>query len=109
MSFAFIKATEGGDRFDQGFNGHWLGAARRASRAGAYHFYYFCTPARGAGPLVHRQRARASGGCCPRCSTWSGTRSPPPAAPSAPPAEEVRRQMRVFMDILARAITGSGR
>ena len=45
ISFAFIKATEGGDRFDDYFNEHW----RRTKAAGvpraAYHFFYFCTPA----------------------------------------------------------------
>ena len=45
VSFAFIKATEGGDRIDSYFDEHW----RRTKAAGvprsAYHFYYFCRPA----------------------------------------------------------------
>ncbi|MFK4823543.1 GH25 family lysozyme [Paenochrobactrum sp. BZR 588] len=45
ISFAFIKATEGGDRFDERFTEHW-GAARAAHvKRGAYHFYYFCRTA----------------------------------------------------------------
>ncbi|MBB6259842.1 lysozyme [Paenochrobactrum gallinarii] len=45
ISFAFIKATEGGDRFDERFTEHW-GASRAAHvKRGAYHFYYFCRTA----------------------------------------------------------------
>jgi lysozyme len=43
VSFAFIKATEGGDRTDPGFEKHWRGAAAAGVPRGAYHFYYFCT------------------------------------------------------------------
>lgn len=45
VSFAFIKATEGGDRIDEKFARNFSGTrAARIPRA-AYHFYYFCTPA----------------------------------------------------------------
>lgn len=42
ISFAFIKATEGGDHLDPEFQNHWRGAARAGIARGAYHFYYFC-------------------------------------------------------------------
>lgn len=45
ISFAFIKATEGGDRFDERFNEHWNGAKAAGIPRSAYHFYYFCRPA----------------------------------------------------------------
>ena len=45
VNFAFIKATEGGDRFDPMFEDHWRGAARAGVLRGAYHFYYHCGPA----------------------------------------------------------------
>lgn len=45
ISFAFIKATEGGDLRDPMFDKHWDGARRAGVRRGAYHFYYFCRPA----------------------------------------------------------------
>lgn len=45
VSFAFIKATEGGDFFDPMFDSHWSGAKRAGVRRGAYHFFYFCRPA----------------------------------------------------------------
>lgn len=45
VSFAFMKATEGGDVADPMFESHWNGAKRSGMRYGAYHFYYFCRPA----------------------------------------------------------------
>ncbi len=45
VSFAFIKATEGGDVADPMFKSHWAGAKRAGVRRGAYHYYYFCRPA----------------------------------------------------------------
>ncbi len=45
VSFAFIKATEGGDRVDPMFKDHWRGARRAGVLRGAYHFYYHCRPA----------------------------------------------------------------
>ena len=43
VNFAFIKATEGGDRVDPQFDSHWRGAGSAGVARGAYHFYYFCT------------------------------------------------------------------
>ncbi|WP_426032912.1 glycoside hydrolase family 25 protein [Cypionkella sp. TWP1-2-1b2] len=45
VSFAFIKATEGGDQADPLFDQHWRGAARAGIPRGAYHFFYHCRPA----------------------------------------------------------------
>ncbi|MEX0287310.1 MAG: GH25 family lysozyme [Paracoccaceae bacterium] len=45
ISFAFIKATEGGDVFDPKFTQHWAGAKSAGIAYSAYHFYYFCRPA----------------------------------------------------------------
>ena len=45
ISFAFIKATEGGDRVDDYFDEHWRSAKAAGVPRGAYHFYYFCRPA----------------------------------------------------------------
>jgi len=41
ISFAYIKATEGGDLLDPTFKDNWRGAARAGVPRGAYHFYYF--------------------------------------------------------------------
>ena len=45
ISFAYIKATEGGDLVDPSFPENWQGAASAGLPRGAYHFYYFCRPA----------------------------------------------------------------
>ncbi|MAW85821.1 MAG: glycoside hydrolase [Phyllobacteriaceae bacterium] len=45
VSFAFIKATEGGDRLDERFHANWQAAKRAGIPRGAYHFFYFCRPA----------------------------------------------------------------
>lgn len=45
IAFSFIKATEGGDIFDDHFTRHWNGAKRAGIKRGAYHFFYFCRPA----------------------------------------------------------------
>lgn len=45
VSFAYIKATEGGDLLDPRFRAHWKDARRAGVRRGAYHYFYFCRPA----------------------------------------------------------------
>ncbi|THV24818.1 glycoside hydrolase family 25 protein [Peteryoungia ipomoeae] len=45
VDFAFIKATEGGDRLDSGFHAYWQGARAAGIAHAPYHFFYFCTPA----------------------------------------------------------------
>ena len=45
VSFAFLKATEGVDRVDPAFAQNWAAAAAAGVPRGAYHFFYFCTPA----------------------------------------------------------------
>jgi lysozyme len=44
ISFAFIKATEGGDHRDPRFAENWDGAAGANVLRGGYHFFTFCTP-----------------------------------------------------------------
>lgn len=46
VSFAFLKATEGGDFADPLFDDHRRGAQAAGVPWGAYHYYYFCRPAR---------------------------------------------------------------
>jgi lysozyme len=44
--FAFIKATEGGDLLDSRFRENWEGAREHGVPRGAYHFVFWCRPAR---------------------------------------------------------------
>jgi lysozyme len=45
MSFAYIKATEGGDLLDPAFERNWSGAEEAGLDRGAYHFFTLCSPA----------------------------------------------------------------
>ncbi len=45
VTFAFVKATEGGDRVDERFADNWQAARRAGVARGAYHYFYFCRPA----------------------------------------------------------------
>jgi lysozyme len=42
VQFAWIKATEGGDRADAHFQANWTGAKAAGVPRGAYHFVYWC-------------------------------------------------------------------
>lgn len=42
IHFAFIKATEGGDRVDPKFRANWRGAKQAGIARGAYHVMYWC-------------------------------------------------------------------
>jgi lysozyme len=44
VKFAWIKATEGGDRADARFQANWTGAKAAGVPRGAYHFVYWCRP-----------------------------------------------------------------
>jgi lysozyme len=44
VDFAYIKATEGGDRRDRRFAENWAGAGRAGIARGAYHFFTLCRP-----------------------------------------------------------------
>jgi len=100
VAFAFIKATEGGDLKDPQFDRNWQLAAREGVPRGAYHFYYFCTP-----PEVQARWFIAN---VPR----RGRALPPvldlewnpfsPTCTTRPSGAEVRRQARIFLDIVER-------
>ena len=44
VKFAWIKATEGGDRLDNRFQANWAGAKAAGVAHGAYDFVYWCRP-----------------------------------------------------------------
>jgi len=44
VSFAYIKASEGGDFVDRWFAANWSGATRAGVPHGAYHFFSLCKP-----------------------------------------------------------------
>jgi lysozyme len=44
VAFAYIKATEGGDRADSKFQYNWAASKAAGVPRGAYHFVYWCRP-----------------------------------------------------------------
>jgi lysozyme len=100
VSFAFLKATEGSDRVDPTFEENWEAARQAGVARGAYHFFYWCGPAESQARWFIRNVPRDRGALPPVLDLeWNPfsptcTRRPPPA--------EVRRQARIFIDIVAR-------
>ena len=100
ISFAFVKATEGGDRVDDYFAEHWSRTRTAGVPRGAYHFYYFCRPAHEQAAWYIRNVPREKGSLPPILDMeWN------PDSPSCklrPPAETVRSEMKIFLDIVER-------
>ena len=100
VNFAYMKATEGADRIDPVFAGHWDQAARAGVARGAYHFFYFCTPAADQARWFIANVPRTPGALPPVLDLeWN------PASPTCtyrPPPETVRAEARTFIDIIAR-------
>ena len=101
VSFVFMKATEGGDLLDPKFKEHWRGAKRAGIPRGAYHFYYFCTPPEVQARWFIRNVPRNKG-TLPPVLDMEWNPFSPTCAKVRPPGREVRRQMKVFMDIVER-------
>lgn len=98
VSFVFIKATEGGDFFDPMFDSHWHGARRAGIPRGAYHFYYFCRPAKEQAAWFIRNVPRRTGTLPPVLDMEWNPHSP--TCVKRPPAAEVRRQARIYLSII---------
>jgi lysozyme len=100
VSFAFIKATEGGDRVDDRFHEYWRQAKSAGIPRGAYHFYYFCRPAIEQARWFIRHVPKERGMLPPVLDMeWNHLS---PSCKYRPPAEEVRSEMRIYMDALER-------
>lgn len=100
VEFAFIKATEGGDLLDPMFKQNWRGAGKAGVARGAYHFYYFCTPPEVQARWFIRNVPRVRGKLPPVLDMEWNPYSP--TCTTRPPGKEVRRQARIFLDILER-------
>jgi lysozyme len=98
ISFAYLKATEGGDIVDDYFRENWREAKAAGIPRGAYHFYYFCRPAIEQAAWYIRNVPRDPNALPPVLDMeWN------PASPTCkkrPPAEIVRAEMKVFLEAL---------
>lgn len=100
ISFAFVKATEGGDMVDEWFARNWRAAKAAGIARGAYHFYYFCRPAIEQARWFIRNVPRDPAALPPVLDMeWN------PFSPTCtlrPDPEIVRAEMRVFLTALER-------
>lgn len=100
VSFAFIKSTEGGDVLDPMFRRHWAAAQGAGVPVGAYHFYYFCTPPRVQADWFIRNVPKQRGTLPPVLDAEWNPFSP--TCTTRPPADEVRRVMTVWLNVVGR-------
>ncbi len=100
VSFAFLKATEGGDRLDPSFKDNWRGARRAGIPRGAYHFYYFCRPADEQAAWFIRNVPAESGALPPVLDMeWNHLS---PTCQLRPDPETVRSEAAIFLRALTR-------
>ena len=100
ISFAFIKATEGGDRVDDKFREHWTNARSAGVPRGAYHFYYFCRPASEQAAWYIRNVPREKGAMPPVLDMEWNPDSP--TCKLRPSAATVRSEMKIFLETVER-------
>ena len=100
VNFAYIKATEGGDRVDPMFQTHWQGATAAGVRPGAFHFYYFCTPAAVQARWFIANVPRVTGALPPVLDVEWNPQSP--TCTRRPDPAIVRSEIGIFLDIVGR-------
>ena len=98
ISFAFVKATEGGDRLDDNFMLFWHGAKAAGVPRSAYHFYYFCRPAAEQAAWYIRNVPRDRSALPPVLDMDWNPHSP--TCKLRPDAATVRSEMRVFLSMV---------
>ncbi|MDQ2091968.1 glycoside hydrolase family 25 protein [Marimonas arenosa] len=98
VNFAFLKATEGGDRTDPMFDSHWRGARAAGIPTSAYHFFYFCTPAEVQARWFIRNVPKTPGMLPPVLDLEWNPFSP--TCTHRPEGAVVRREARIFLAAL---------
>jgi lysozyme len=100
VSFAFIKATEGGDLVDPMFDANWDAARRAGVRHGAYHFWYHCRPGIEQARWFIRHVPRTAGALPPVLDLeWTPFS---PTCTRRTPQAELLAEAQVFIDTVAR-------
>ena len=98
VSFAFIKATEGGDRVDDMFAEHWRSTKAAGVPRAAYHFYYFCRPAAEQARWFIENVPNERSSMPPVLDMEWNPQSP--TCKLRPPAETVRSEMTIFLQMV---------
>jgi lysozyme len=100
VSFAFFKATEGGDIIDPAFGSYWASAGAAGMPRGAYHYFYFCRPAIDQARWFIQHVPRSRGALPPVLDMEWNAHSP--TCTRRPDAAHVRAEAKTFMDALER-------
>lgn len=100
VSFAYIKATEGGDLLDPMFRSHWQAAAAAGVARGAYHFYYHCRSPEEQARWFFANVPRTRGALPPVLDMeWTPTS---PTCTVRRPADVIRRDAAVLVAMMTR-------
>ena len=98
VSFAFLKATEGGDGLDPAFSENWRDTAQAGIPRGAYHFFYWCRPAAEQARWFIRNVPRAPGALPPVLDLeWTPFS---PTCTRRPDGATVRAEAQIFLTML---------
>ncbi|MHB2264302.1 glycoside hydrolase family 25 protein [Aliihoeflea sp. PC F10.4] len=100
ISFAFIKATEGGDMLDPRFMENWNATRRHGIPRSAYHFFYFCRTASEQAQWFIRNVPREAG-TLPHVldMEWNHLS---PTCRARPDWRTVHSEMKIFLDMIER-------
>ncbi len=97
VSFALIKATEGGDHSDPAFRRYWAEAGAARIPRGAYHYFYFCRSGAEQARWFIANVPRERGALPPVIDLeWTVSKT----CSRRPPGDEVLREAKIFKDIL---------
>ncbi|MGA2637254.1 GH25 family lysozyme [Methylocella sp.] len=101
VQFAWIKATEGGDRVDEKFAQNWASAKAAGIPRGAYHFAYWCRPAEEQAAWFTRNVPNDPDALPPVLDVeWNGQSK---TCPKKLPREEAIAQMKVILAAMEQA------
>ena len=100
VNFAFLKATEGGDRVDGAFDTNRRAAAAAGVPVGAYHFFYHCRAASEQAAWFIRHVPRSAITLPPVLDMEWNFQSP--TCPGKRPRAEVQADARTFVSDLTR-------
>lgn len=98
ISFAFIKATEGGDHLDDAFRQNWQAARNAGIMRGAYHFYYWCRSGAEQARWFIRNVPKDASALPPVLDIEWNHKSA--SCSIRPEKEEIQKQVKAFLSIL---------
>lgn len=100
VAFAYLKATEGGDRVDDNFERNWAATARAGIPHGAYHFFYLCRSGAEQAAWFIRNVPKEAGALPPVLDVeWTPDS---PTCTRRPPRAELIREMTAFLEPVER-------